>query len=454
MKAHTVAELLEGVLEHLMLEGKSHRLKQTLEAVTNSSDIKDACILKPDGTVSLSAKTGEENIKIPLDQFRKKGSTLGEMYMSARENDSLYEYVIIPIAKKPECWNCHQQLEPQRGFFAIKISMDDLRAVALQHRSINIVMSILMFTGLGGIIYLALSVLVIKPIKRLHSYIRKIEGGVKQLENGEKIDFPLLPESKTVDEIADLCRDINNLVRRLNESNKKLIEVHRIQLEQADRLATTGEMAASIAHEIKNPLAGVLGALQVFDSKIPSEDSRKEILSEMMMQLERINRAVSDLLSYARPLPPQFEAVNLHDLIQKTTPLFSHQLNGTSITIDYHEPDEQLTVYADCKQLQQVLWNVMLNSIQAMDQSGTLFVRTSKENGSIRLVISDSGRGMPVEVLSQVFKPFFTTKHKGTGLGMTITKYIVEQHQGSITVSSELGKGTIITILLPQFQNP
>ena len=448
-KAHGVTDLLRAMLERVMMEGKSDQLQQALSSATAYPDIIDASILRTDGTVAVTAKAGGKHGRFPLEELREIPGTGGERFMSVRERDSLFEYVVTPILKKPECNRCHKEAEPLRGYFAMKIAMDDVRALALQHRTVNIVMTVLTFGGLGVIIFLAVSFLVIRPLGRLHSHVRRIEGGMGQLESGEKTRFPLLPERESTDEIGDLCRDFNNLVKGLNAANDKLFESHQAQLEQADRLATTGEMAASIAHEIKNPVAGVLGALQVFDGETSGDDPRKEIIAEMVVQLQRINHAVDDLLRYARPVPPHFEEADLNDLIQKTVSLLSSQVNGKAISIVQQLSADPPMLSADKKQLQQVIWNLILNGIQAIESAGTVSVRTSRGDSSVQLAISDTGKGISPEHIERIFKPFFTTKHKGTGLGMTITRRIIEQHDGTIAIQSTPGKGTTVSVTLP-----
>ncbi len=449
-KARGVAKMLTAILERVMLEGDALQLQEALHAVTSSDDIIDAYVLRRDGSVAVRAKTGSGYEKFPLDKFVEMPGSGGARYYSTRENDSLFEYIVAPVVKKKECYTCHREPGSVNGYVAMKFAMDDVRAIALQHRTINILMTIATFGGLGGILYLALSILVIKPIRRLHAHIRQIENGLGKLESGERASFPVFPEPATNDEIADLTRDFNSMVSRLNDANARLHELHEVQLEHADRLASTGKIAASIAHEIRNPIAGVLGALQVFDGEVEDDNPRKEILAEMMTQLERVNHTINDLLSYARPAPPAFEAVCVDEVIQKTAALLSQQIKGDRITLAQNLRSGGAIVSADRKQFQQVLWNVMLNALQALDGAGSVTVTSAREDSSVRVTVDDTGRGIPPEQLERVFTPFFTTKHKGTGLGMTISRRIVEQHGGTIDVASEVGHGTKVTIIIPQ----
>jgi len=458
-KAHSVSTVVGNVLVHVMLDehlqgtGKTEPLQRALESAARSPDVVDAFILRPDGTPIMSAHRNSGIERIPLDQFRTVPGISDQKYLGMTEGDSYFEYTLMPIEKQPSCSGCHTKQESIRGYFGMKIAMDDIRAIARSHRSMNITMTAVTLLVLGGIIFLALTVLVIKPIRVLHSHIRRIQVGVVQLESGEEMQFPLLPEPRQRDEIADLCRDFNNLIQRLNVANTTVRELHQNQMEHADRLATVGVIAASMAHEIKNPIAGVLGALQVFNSDIAPDDQRKEILAEMMVQLERVNHAVNDLLAYARPNPPVFEQCSVNDLLEKTGRILGQQPKGKYVTIDWRLEPALKPIAADRKQLQQVFWNIMLNGLQAMDgNSGTLKVSSMCVDSSIKIGIQDTGVGIQPEEIESIFRPFFSTKHKGTGLGMTVSKRIIEQHHGSINVTSIPGKGTAVMVTLPQQQ--
>jgi hypothetical protein len=256
-----------------------------------------------------------------------------------------------------------------------------------------------------------------------------------------------VPQQK--DEISDLIETFNKLISRLNEAYGRLHDVHEQQLEHADRLSTTGEMAASIAHEIRNPIAGVLGALQVMLDELAGDDPRKEILEEMKIQIERVNYAVTDLLSYARPTAPVLEDVSLQDVINKTSTMLSRQMHDKNIAIIHSMELRPVMMRGDRKQLQQVLWNIMLNGMQAMETNGTMTVSLSEQDGWAEIQVSDTGKGIPVDQMEKIFKPFFTTKHKGTGLGMTISKRIVEQHDGTLKIASTGADGTMVSIRLP-----
>ncbi|MDP2209916.1 MAG: ATP-binding protein [Bacteroidota bacterium] len=447
-EAQHVAVILKGVLEFLMLENKCEKVHEAMQAAASTHYIPEIYILRTDGTIYLKSIS---NPGVQADSvFLQKLVNENKREHIVEENDKTFEYIVEPITNKPECSRCHGIDKSTLGFFAVKIGLDELNIVSKQHRTANIAMTILTFIGLSGIIFFTLTLLVIKPVNRLRTHISQIEQNMERLEKGEKVVFPTLPEPENnTDEIANLTRSFNHLITQLNYANSKLIELHHTQLEHADRLATTGEIAASIAHEIKNPIAGVLGALQIFEDGIADQDEKKEIYAEMIFQLERVNHAVNDLLSYARPAQPVFEEVQINDLLKKTMSLMNPQLKDKKIAFKNDFADDLFLVAADKKQMKQVFWNVLINALQSIDTNGKISIRTLNHNSSVQIVISDSGKGIDAKQLDKIFKAFYTTKHKGTGLGLTITKRIVEQHRGEINFESEPGIGTTVTINIP-----
>jgi signal transduction histidine kinase len=157
---------------------------------------------------------------------------------------------------------------------------------------------------------------------------------------------------------------------------------------------------------------------------------------------------VNDLLAFARPTPPVLERVQIGRIIERTLALFTPQFRASRIRVTTSLPDGGVSVLADPKQLQQVLWNVLLNAVQAMNTEGTVSVAARRVNDRVDILVTDTGKGIPPEHVSKIFEPFFSTKHKGTGLGMTISKRIMDQHGGSITVTSTPGAGTTVCFTL------
>jgi two-component system, LuxR family, sensor kinase FixL len=225
----------------------------------------------------------------------------------------------------------------------------------------------------------------------------------------------------------------------------------RVQMEQQLReqtsLARLGEMAAVIAHEVKNPLAGIRGAVQVIGGRLPKESKDAAIAKEIVNRIDALDGLIKDLLQFARPPQPRPLLVDLGDLVRTTADLLARDpsLAGVSIHVDGQAP----LVMADPELLKIVFQNLLLNSGQAMQGRGEIRVTLQPTDGRCRVVFSDGGPGISAEVAERIFVPFVTTKARGTGLGLATAKRIVEAHDGQIAIASPPGGGATVTVELP-----
>jgi hypothetical protein len=224
-------------------------------------------------------------------------------------------------------------------------------------------------------------------------------------------------------------------------------------MERADRLASIGEMATGIAHEIKNPLAGIGGAIAVLADDFDPADERREIIGEVLEQIARLDKTATDLLYFGKPGTPEFAYADINALVKKTLFFIAQHPEAKNIHRVKELTRDLPAVWVDEKQIQQVLFNVTINAIQSMKDGGTLSVFTDAlfRDGVelVRVLIADSGGGIAEEELENIFIPFHTTKTQGTGLGLPICRRLLEQHGGAIRVESRLGEGTTFTIELP-----
>jgi signal transduction histidine kinase len=450
-RAKSVASVVESIFDHLMVSGKHDKLSRVMRNVINTPEVKDVLILKKDGTVSMHAQQNKEYDIFPLDQLKNMEGQHAGRYFSKIKGDSLYFYIAEPLTNKPECYTCHNDPQTVEGFLVVKVEMNDLRIAASKHETTDISTTVFTFLGIGIVLYVAISFLVVQPIHRLRMYIQYLQSQIYELETGTIESLPL-PEkyiSKSNDEIVDLNVGFDNVVHSLNNAYKKIFALHKIQLGYADRLASTGEIAASVAHEIKNPIAGIVGALQILKSDYPKSNPKHEIIVEMVSQLGRMDQSVNDLLAYARPKPPELSSVVLHDIIERTLSLLSHITQNNSITLETHLDTNGIKIVADPKQIQQVLWNILLNAVQAIEKNGIISISTHKQNDFVHISIQDTGTGINEVHFPNIFKPFYSTKHKGTGLGLSICKQIVEEHHGVIAIQTAIGIGSTVTIQLP-----
>lgn len=237
------------------------------------------------------------------------------------------------------------------------------------------------------------------------------------------------------------------------ETFTDLTAMKRMQAEmQQDRvLRALGEMAATVAHEIRNPLGGIGGYAGLLQRTIAPEDPKRKLVDKIIQGVSSLNKIVSNLLVYTRRTTLQKTSL---DLVEWMESVIAHaeievEKEARPIRILREFPAEPMLVEIDPERFQQVALNLLFNAIQAIDGEGTIRVALLRSKAQVRIEIQDSGKGISLENLTQIFTPFFTTKEQGTGLGLAIVKKLVELHEGLIEVESEVGKGTCFRIVLP-----
>lgn len=223
-------------------------------------------------------------------------------------------------------------------------------------------------------------------------------------------------------------------------------------MRKVEKMASVGEMAAAIAHDIKNSLAGINAAVQVLAEDFPDDDSRREVAGEILQEIQRLDRSIKDLLSYARLPEPNFVRTSLLPIIERTVRLVAPQGDRQGIEIELRTSEDATEIDVDPDQIQQVFFNVIMRAMQSMsERGGKLTITTSydRETGMAEVALSDTGPGIPEPELVNLFEPFFSTRRAKTGLGLAISKNIVESHGGTIHVESRKGSGATFRVLLP-----
>ena len=271
------------------------------------------------------------------------------------------------------------------------------------------------------------------------------------------VDTTIVPflnaEGKPYQYVA-IRHDITSRKLAEEEIRQQTIELHR-----ASQLSFIGELAAGLAHEIKNPLAGIQGAVDILIRRRDANDPEREALEGVRHQVQRIDETVRALLDRARPRNLKLTRVSLTELMQTTVDLARAQQSGRSgkrgIQIDFIPPDDDIVVNADKAQIEDAVLNLVINAIEAVDDFGRVTVRVSKSEAAGEemeeavIQVSDNGRGISEENLSRIFNPFFTTSSGGTGLGLPAVRRIVRLHGGRVEVESTPGRGSTFSIHLP-----
>lgn len=291
-----------------------------------------------------------------------------------------------------------------------------------------------------AIIMATLGYFVRKPMVELQQKIARVTQG----DLNVTVDF-----AERNDEIGDLGRDFNFMVRQLRDSREEIQRLHRTQMSRAEHLATLGELAAGLAHEIRNPLAGIAGVIDIIGRDLPPESPACAVVKEVKQEAIHINRILTDLLETARPKHPNFQRAELGGTISHAIMFAREQATTRQIRIEFIAQKEVRPVEHDPGQIHQVLLNMLLNAIQAVAREGHILVSLENRGDYAAISIADNGPGIPPETLKNIFRPFFTTKGHGTGLGLSLARRIVEDHAGRIEVSSAPGSGTTFVVLLP-----
>jgi signal transduction histidine kinase len=218
-------------------------------------------------------------------------------------------------------------------------------------------------------------------------------------------------------------------------------------LRRAERLKTLGEMAAGMAHEIKNPLAAIRSSAQILTERVSGKEA--QFAHIVVSEVDRLNRVVNEFLDYARPAPLKREPVLLSGLLDSCLGLLAPVIKQAGVTVKRAFPEGEHKVAADPNQLRQVFLNLVLNAVQALHSGGEVTLGLAQEAGCTRISIRDTGPGIPPDKLRQVFEPFYSTKPGGTGLGLPIAQRIVAEHGGRLVIESVPGAGTTATVILP-----
>ncbi len=262
-------------------------------------------------------------------------------------------------------------------------------------------------------------------------------------------------ESMTnISEMKKLQRELKEYSEQLEqmvEERTNELKNAQSKLIQTEKLATTGKLAASIAHEINNPLCGIRNCIYILMGKIDEDNPNRKYLDMADKEAVRITNIVKRLLDFHRPPKGPIGPININEVIEDILALVEHQLSGNGVAVSKKLDPKLSRVMGSAEQLKQVFLNVILNAQEAMPDGGELLIKTGDVDGSIQIEFTDTGCGIPEDEIGQLFDPFYTAKKdkKGTGLGLSISYGIIKYHNGGISVKSKVGEGSTFTITLP-----
>jgi len=297
-------------------------------------------------------------------------------------------------------------------------------------------------TGIGTIFFFNRDV--VNRLKILTEVVEKTgKGNFKQL----------VKPIKSKDEVGTLIQTFNEMEEQLAQREEELERKNK-ELLQSQKLAAIGTLASGVAHELNNPLNNIYISSQILEREIDdtSPPNLREVVKDIHGQTLRVKRIVGDLLEFARGRDPEFKEIELNKLIADAYNLLGKSINLEKISFVLDSDPQGALICADPEQMERVFINLFNNAVDAMSGEGDLIVRIDQDKESVKINVSDSGKGMPVETAEKIFEPFFTTKDKGTGLGLAIVFNIIDKHDGKMSIESKEGKGTTFTITLPKIR--
>ncbi len=324
------------------------------------------------------------------------------------------------------------------GTLAVGFSLEPVERQARDVAKRAILVALVLM--LGNSIMTALYVeTLIRPILNLNETMKKAGEG----------NLTVRAPTRHGDEVAELAGVFNLMMNEL-ETAREREKLQRAQLAHTEKMAAVGTLAAGVAHEVNNPLAGVLASIENMRDNPDDEEMRDRYLQLIADGLKRIERTVANLLNFARPREIKLEPTSINHNLRHVVELVGYQLRASGVEIEMDLDPGLVVVEADHFQMEQLFLNLVLNALDAMKDGGTIYLRTRVRGGKVIAEVRDTGHGIPADVRENIFDPFFTTREvgEGTGLGLAVTGSIVAAHGGKIEVESSVGKGTTFRVII------
>jgi two-component system NtrC family sensor kinase len=480
-QAIEISDFVRDNTYHSMMANDRTGLHEAIQGIGNHSEIERVRIINHEGRVAFSSDAREAGNLIRQDSAQCIECHQGTAQPTLQKRFRIYEAkdqngshrvlgVIAPILNKPECSNaaCHAHPSTQRilGILDTGLSLKREDASLAQSTFSVIVLLLCGAAIIALFVWIAIRTVLHKPLMRLHE-------GTKHLSEGE-LGYQIPVES--VDELGELAQAFNRMSSQLQAAQREITSwthtlEHRVeqktselqrtqqQILQVERMIAIGKMSAVVAHEINNPLAGILTYAKLIKKWIQrgirDEAQRIEAIESLDLiasESKRCGELLQNLLSFSRTSPMNLSLSDLNTVIARTIRLAEHnaEMNGVLLQVDLERDIPPLQ--CDAAQIEQVALALIINAIDAMPHGGNLWISTrTLPDEHLELQVRDDGVGIPPEILPQIFDPFTTTKEvgKGVGLGLAVSKGIVERHGGRIEVNSDLGVGTTFRIILP-----
>lgn len=458
-RAELIAELVRSTTQlgeairhsahYDMLENRRESLHQQILGLGREEGIEKVRVFDQDGTIAFSTDVREIGTAVNKSAEACYGCHASGKPLTrvpTKQRSRIYAVpggyrvlgTIVPIPNEPGCWtaSCHAHSRTQTvlGVLDVNVSLATVdREIAGSQRRLAL-LALLAIIAASVVLWWLTGRLVIEPTRALAAGTRRVAEG----------DLTTTVAVTRDDELGELAATFNDMTRRLREAQAQLVA--------ADKLASVGRLAAGVAHEINNPLTGVLTYASFLLKRIGDDSASREDLEVIVRETKRCREIVRNLLDYARVTPPHRQRVMLDDIVRHAAGIVQNQLALHRASLRLELAGDLLPVWADGNQMEQVLVNLLVNAADALgDAGGEITLRTRRDDGGgVAIDVEDTGCGIPAADVPRLFEPFFTTKGShGTGLGLAVTWSIVTRHRGTIEVHSEPGRGSRFTVRLP-----
>lgn len=481
MSAERVSDVIRRNANYYMLRNDRVGLYRTIQTLADEPGMLKVRIFDNEGRIGYSTDSAEVSRMVDKRAeacygCHTQSQTLAHLnrpgrFRIYRNGGQRVLGIVTPIENQPACSNaaCHAHSAEQRVLGVLDTNLSLAKADAQLAESNR---RTLAYTVVAMLIVAALSGLFI--IKVVDGPIKVLTHGTERLSRG---DLGYQIEITSQDEVGDLARSFNTMSLQLRAANEQIVawsktledrvEEKTRELRKAhehvlliEKMATVGKMAAVVAHEINNPLSGILTYAKLMRKWLARGEMNGEKLNEAAECLDLIGREslrcgeiVRNLLTFSRSAPMNVQTSDINMIVDRTFRLVEHQLEMSGIETQVQAEDDLPRVQCDPSQIEQVLLALIMNAVDAMPKGGNLWLRTrlTAAHDGVEIEVRDDGSGISPEVLPHIFEPFETTKEegKGVGLGLAISHSIIERHHGRIDVQSEVGKGTTFTLVLP-----
>ncbi len=437
-----LAEVGRRVEEAMLVTSTDHgaHLQKALEPFDGSPDMDAARILSSSGEVLYASNQSEVGQMMPTHVPGLPAPLSQEDSWQILVGQSDVLHAARPIFKESRCAQCHARDQSVLGFVDVDISLSRQSEGMRIWGAIATAAAVAQFAIIGIGIALILGHVVVRPLRGLATSMQQLQHG--------NLDVTAAP-ARTA-EIDSLVTGFNDMADRLRRARQIEEDAQRSHLTRVEQLASIGEMAASLAHEIRNPLSGAKAAIDVLAGEETAEEPRR-ILGHVSEELARVDGVVRQLLNFARPKAPVLTRVDLRALIDEAVLLTGPRATAQGANLEVQGSSEPHYALADADMVRQVIVNLLINALQASEGAGhaTVVLSAGARDGQTSCSVRDTGPGVPADKAETIFRPFMTTKPRGTGLGLATSRRLIELQGGRLWLENPNEPGACFTFTLP-----